>query len=101
MNWTRTLAASIILTLAPSWSAQADHESCGSDVSETLKRDYNEVPTALGLSDAGGVVVLYEGEKDGSRTFTLAIMYPSGMSCLLSSGVDWETVNTQSLGDPT
>ena len=55
-----------------------------------LGKRYAEVPVAIGLTDAGGVIeVLSTG--DGS-TWTIILTVPNGMSRVLGSGESWTLV---------
>ncbi|MBI3452473.1 MAG: hypothetical protein HY057_06515 [Rhodospirillales bacterium] len=55
-----------------------------------LSDKYSETPSALGLSDMGGVLEVFTS-NDGS-TWTVTMTLPSGMTCLIATGQNWETL---------
>ena len=52
-----------------------------------LQQRYGESPTALGLASNGNVVELFTS-KTGS--WTIIVTRPSGTSCVVASGANWE-----------
>lgn len=54
---------------------------------EILKRKYDEVPTHLGTSGTGSLV-LFSNKKGG--TMSLIFVNPQGLSCMMSSAKDWD-----------
>ncbi len=63
---------------------------CGqrADVLSGLNGTYTETPTAMGLSNNGGVVEILTSPK--GDTWTIIIILPNGMSYLVAAGENWE-----------
>lgn len=57
-------------------------------IMQHLAKNYQERSIALGVANNGGVVELFIA-KEG-KTWTLIITLPSGPTCLLAAGKDWE-----------
>ena len=74
--------------LAPAALAQA---VCGQHaaVSENLKKSYSEAPVSMGLTPDGGVIEVY-ASAEGS--WTMVVTQPSGISCLIAVGQNWENL---------
>ena len=53
-----------------------------------LNGTYTETPSAMGLSNNGGVVEILTSPK--GDTWTIIITMPNGMSCLVAAGENWE-----------
>lgn len=85
------IALTIAALMAVSGPVMAQ-TACGerSRVIETLATKFQEQPTAVGIAANGAAVELIRAE-DG-KTWTLIVTYPSGMSCALASGNDWDSV---------
>ncbi len=83
--------AAIAFGAAPA-AAQAIAERCNPRpvVIEFLGVKYEEIPVAMGLQSNGAVVEVFAA-KD-SRTFTIVVTVPSGVSCVISAGEAWEPV---------
>ena len=63
---------------------------CGQrvDVLNGLHGTYTETPSAMGLSNTGGVVEILTSPK--GDTWTIIITMPNGLSCLIAAGENWE-----------
>ncbi len=63
---------------------------CGKrmEVLSGLNGTYTETPSAMGLSNNGGVVEILTSPK--GDTWTIIITMPNGMSCLVAAGENWE-----------
>ena len=53
-----------------------------------LNGNYTETPSAMGLSNNGGVMEILTSPK--GDTWTIIITMPNGMSCLVAAGENWE-----------
>ena len=62
-----------------------------------LKGRFDETPIMDGVDDQGAIIELLTS-KDGS-TWTLLVTWPTGVSCLLANGTNWQPV--QKPGAPT
>ena len=58
-----------------------------------LATKYEENPTAIGLTSAGGVMELLT--SNNGRTWTLIVSRPDGTACLFAAGEDWEIVQAR------
>lgn len=89
-NTTAILGALIIGSsfLAPTALAQP---VCGAHrtVVENLKKGYSETPVSMGVTSGGAILEVYASPEG---TWTLVITQPSGLSCLLAAGQDWENL---------
>jgi len=79
------LAALVIAT--PAFGAGMACHNRGT-VKQHLAKNYKEKSIALGVANNGGVVELFTA-KDG-KTWTIVITMPSGPTCLIAAGKDWE-----------
>lgn len=73
---------------------------CGphTDVASGLREAYDENMVAQGLTSAG---VLIEVFASGSGTWTLVLVTPSGVSCLVSHGEGWrQTAPSMGISGP-
>ena len=73
------------------------HTLCGEhgEVVAKLKENYSEVPVHIGLGSQGTIIEILVAP---SGSFTIIYTVPSGLSCILVTGTDWETVKP---GEPT
>jgi len=73
-------------------SASARQSVCGkrADILKQLSIRYSEAPVAMGLSSTGSMVELLSSRAGGS--WTVIMTMPSGVSCLVAAGENWETV---------
>lgn len=55
-----------------------------------LDADFAEAPIALGLTDDGALLEVV-ASPDG-RTWTIALTLANGASCVLATGIGWETI---------
>lgn len=96
------LAAIIGAALAaPSPAAAQNAQACGKriDILKHLTGQYQEQPVAIGLADNGSLVEILT-TTDGA-TWTLIFSLPNGVSCLVATGKDWQTVpRVAELGPP-
>ena len=64
-----------------------------------LSTKYAEEPVAMGLASNGGVLEVLS--NDTGRTWTILLTMPSGMTCMLATGEDWERLNPTTTGSRT
>jgi hypothetical protein len=62
-----------------------------------LDKTHKEAPRALGLTSSGQVVELLVSEKG---SWTLIVTAPSGLSCLIAAGENWETMERLASNEP-
>jgi hypothetical protein len=91
----RTLAGSAVVigSLALGWSAPAQAQSVCLPHAEVVKRleaQFGEVPVAVGLGRDGRLVEVFAA-ADGA-TWTLAVVLPNGMSCVVADGEHWQPI---------
>ncbi len=80
-------AAVVAFNAAPA----AAQEVCGErgKFMAHLGSNYQEQPIAMGLSSAGTVV---EVLSSASGSWTLLVTYPTGRSCMVATGQNWEAL---------
>ncbi len=66
------------------------------DLANQLDSRFSEAPIAIGLANNNVVVEVFSN-GDGS-TWTMVLTNPDGMSCVMATGEDWETLNRVALG---
>ena len=54
-----------------------------------LKMNYSETPVSMGLASNGAMIEVFTSDK---ATFTILMTYPSGLSCMIAAGENWEAV---------
>lgn len=57
---------------------------------QSLRQDYSEQPSAMGMSDNGSILELLSTE-DG-KTWTILMTMPDGISCVVATGEMWGPV---------
>ena len=71
---------------------QTAQNSCtdrGTAVSH-LSKNYQEEPVAMGLASSGGVVEVLTDDKGSS--WSIIVTMPTGVTCLVASGENWEAL---------
>lgn len=61
-----------------------------SDIIQHLAGQFHETPVAIGLTDNGALMEVL-ASTDG-KTWTLLFSMPSGLSCLMATGQDWQSL---------
>jgi hypothetical protein len=64
---------------------------CGArdKILSALSNDYKEAPIGIGLTQTGSVIELLVSQKG---TWTLLATGPSGNSCMIAAGQNWESM---------
>lgn len=64
---------------------------CGEreEVLTKLFRSYSEKPSAIGMSNNGGIVEILTSPQ--GETWTIIVTMPNGVSCVIAAGENWET----------
>jgi len=57
-----------------------------------LQGNYRETPVSMGLASNGSVL---EITRSDSGTWTILLTNPSGITCLMAAGENWETVRPE------
>ena len=97
----RAIPIAVTILVLISGSAGAfGHALCGERnvVISSLEKNYSEVPVSMGLESTGGVIEVLAA-PEGS--FTILITRPNGLSCIMVSGENWETVPMRQVGPKT
>lgn len=68
------------------------------DVLKQLQKAHSEAPTALGTTASGLVVELLSSD---TGSWTLIATRPSGVSCLIAAGENWQPVEQLAEGPAT
>jgi len=81
----------ILVFAGYSFTASATPVYCGErgEVAKTLAKSYSENPTAMGLSAGGGMIEVFSSK---SGTWTIVITQPTGVSCIVAAGENWESL---------
>ena len=69
------------------------------DVIKHLANKFKEKPISMGLANNGGVVEIFSSQTGAS--WTIIITMPSGLSCMLSAGENWERIPFSETTDPS
>jgi hypothetical protein len=89
----RLISAALVFgaaALAPPASAQMVFPCfVRSELAQTLTDTFREMAHGAGLQGATRLVELWISPETG--TFTVLLSHPNGISCVLASGIGWET----------
>ncbi len=86
----KTLALSAGFALVTSAAAAQPQCNERQSVLERLANKYKESPVASGVTNSGRLVQVLTNARDGN--WTLIITTPQGMSCLVTAGQGWQTM---------
>lgn len=91
------IATAAVFFLLPSLPISAA-PVCGerSKVLSSLAKKYSEEPVAVGVTSSGGVIEVLKAPE--GQTWTIIFTYPSGPSCLVSSGEAWQNLEAKIKG---
>ena len=83
------LMALTILVLFSDNAGAFAHAICGerNKVVANLEKIYSETPVSMGLESNGGVIEILVSP---SGSFTIILMWPNGVSCVMAAGEGWE-----------
>lgn len=87
------ISAALVLTLGLSVEASAQSSvpcSPTKDIREQLKKQHDETPVSIGLGVNGSVVEVFASMQG---TFTIIASMPTGLSCMIGSGENWEMLS--------
>ena len=78
-------------------AASDESEYCGErqDILRVLKGRLHERQTALGRTSDGRILEVFAAQ---SGSWTVLVTYPSGLSCLVTRGVEWRQIERQQTG---
>jgi hypothetical protein len=64
---------------------------CGehTEVVSKLEKGYSETPANIGMASNGTVIEVFASSEG---TFTIIMTQPSGLSCLMAAGDNWERI---------
>ncbi len=81
------VASAVGLSTAPALAQMV----CSSHtaIKERLESGYQETRSAVGLSANNAIVEVYTSEKG---TFTIVLVRPNGLACLMAVGTDYHTI---------
>lgn len=87
-----TALAALTAAAAPSLAQVPPSQVCGprADVIKELAGTYREQTVAVGIADNGAAVFEILTSAEGA-TWTLLYSLPSGVSCLVATGQDWQS----------
>ncbi len=93
-----TLLAYIAIASITPASAQQMMCAERADLLGGLSTKYSEVPVAMGIANNGGVLEILAARAAGNWTIILTM--PDGLSCVLASGENWESLPILTRLDP-
>lgn len=95
-----TLILGFLVFSGYSLAASANPAFCGhrTEVVQTLSNSYSENPTAMGLAAGGGMLEVFSS-KNG--TWTIILTLPTGISCVIAAGEEWESLPQIAIGSTT
>ena len=64
-----------------------------------LKKDWDEDPVYWGMVPNGAIIELFLSSNN-ERTFSIIITRPTGISCMLVGGGQWERITPPPVGEP-
>ncbi|MGL4280908.1 MAG: hypothetical protein ACRCS0_11115 [Albidovulum sp.] len=88
--WKRLISASLTFGLAAAAPPAFAQAICGQyeALRAVLTDDYGESVSGRGLQSETRMIELWRSPETGS--WTLLMILPSGMGCILASGTDWQ-----------
>lgn len=90
---------SVLLALSAPVHARSDNCAPREVVAERLQERYREAPLARGLTPNGSIVEMWASAR--GETWSVIVVLPSGQSCLVASGSDFEALAAPAeAGDP-
>lgn len=92
------LAAAMAVCLIGSTATAQQQCAPYESVVAQLADDYQEQLRTLGLVDNDAVVVQFANEETG--TWTILVVSPQGVACLIASGESWQLWGVQNMDDP-
>jgi len=89
--WVTALLGATLLVSSPPADAQSPAQCAKRmDIIKHLTGQFHETPVAVGLADNGHLLEIL-ASTDG-KTWTLLFSTPAGMSCLMATGQDWQSL---------
>jgi len=81
------VAAAALLAAMPA-SAQAQ---CGprEQIVKSLGERFKETPTGMGITEPGQILELFTSD---TGSWTVVLTMPSGTSCLIAAGENWDSI---------
>ena len=92
------LAIMAFLMLGSPAQAQAQAPVCTdrNTVIDHLHKEYKEFQRGMGIANNGGVIELFFAD-DSTRTWTIIITMPSGVTCMIAAGESWENLKKRDI----
>jgi hypothetical protein len=70
-----------------------------SDLVVYLADQFKETPSVVAMTDAGMLLEVFASKR--GATWTMAVTTPAGLTCLMATGQDWQSMpNQPDLGPP-
>ena len=63
-----------------------------------LSNQYSEAPVAMGGANNGGILEILS--SSAGKSWTIILTMPSGVSCIIAAGENWEALPTMTKLDP-
>lgn len=88
------LTALAVCFAVPAWANNCAPREI---VSANLTKKFGESRIAYSVSQKGVIIEIYASDKDG--TWTIITTTPTGISCQIMHGTDFESVNPEPTGE--
>ena len=63
-----------------------------------LSNQFSEAPVAMGVANNGGVLEILSSRA--GKSWTIILTMPSGLTCMIAAGENWEALPTMTKLDP-
>ena len=97
-NFSKTIMLTSLLIVGTAWAVKAQPQNCApiDAVNERLADQYGETLQTLATAQSGQTIVSqYANPETG--TWTLLLVSPEGVACLVASGENWQLVQAELL----
>ena len=96
--WKRLISASLTFGLAAAAPPALAQTACGQyeRLREALTEAYGETVAGRGLQSATRLIEVWRSPETGS--WTVLMVLPSGMTCIVASGTDWQDEQADKAG---
>lgn len=86
------LVLSVVASSGSAVAAQTNQTNCTdrSSALSHLSKAYKEQPVAMGLASSGGIVEVLT--DDQGTSWSIIVTLPTGVTCLVAAGEDWEAL---------
>ena len=97
----RIALTAVLITLSGSFSAVSAQQPMCTErnvVLNQLSDQFSEAPVAMGVANNGGVLEILS--SSAGKSWTIILTMPSGVTCMIAAGENWEALPTMTKLDP-